>query len=92
MGLSVLSSRVLSKSSVSTSPWNASRGGAVLAAAAAERSAPPLDAFHGLVLTDDFDNTRDDKTDNPIGLSWWTDVLYFALWNRAEYAANQPNQ
>ncbi|MFD9701454.1 hypothetical protein [Lentzea sp. NPDC059081] len=73
-------------------PDDAAAAGAVLAAAAAERSAPPLDAFHGLVLTDDFDNTRDDRTENPIGLSWWTDVLYFALWNRAEYAANQPNQ
>ena len=73
-------------------PDDAAAAGAVLAAAAAERSAPPLDAFHGLVLTDDFDNTRDNRTENPIGLSWWTDVLYFALWNRAEYAANQPNQ
>ncbi|WP_257785408.1 hypothetical protein [Lentzea guizhouensis] len=44
------------------------------------------------MLTDDFDNTRDDRTENPIGLNWWTDVLYFTLWNRAEYAANQPNQ
>lgn len=37
----------------------------------------------------DFDNIRDDKTDNPLGLSWWTAVLYFELWNRAEFEANQ---
>jgi hypothetical protein len=70
-------------------PDDAAEAGAVLAKAAAQKSGAPLDAFHGLVLGDDFDNTRDDKTDNPVGLSWWTDVLYFALWNRAEFAANQ---
>jgi hypothetical protein len=70
-------------------PDDAGEAGAVLAKAAAQKSGAPLAAFHGLVLGDDFDNTRDDKTDNPIGLSWWTDVLYFALWNRAEFAANQ---
>jgi hypothetical protein len=70
-------------------PDDAQEAGAVLAKAAAQKSGGPLDAFHGLVLGDHFDNTRDDRTENPIGLSWWTDVLYFALWNRAEYAANQ---
>jgi len=45
--------------------------------------------FHGLVLDDDFDNTRDGRTSNPLGVSWWTDVLYYGLWNRAEFAANQ---
>jgi hypothetical protein len=70
-------------------PDDAQEAGAVLAKAAAQKSGAPLDAFHGLVLGDHFDNTRDDRTENPIGLSWWTDVLYFALWNRAEYAANQ---
>lgn len=70
-------------------PDDAGEAGAVLAKAAAQTSGAPLTAFHGLVLGDDFDNTRDDRTDNPMGLSWWTDVLYFALWNRAEFAANQ---
>lgn len=49
-------------------------------------------AFQGLVLTDDFDNTRDDRTEYPLGLSWWTDVLYFALWNRAEFEAGQSQE
>ena len=46
-------------------------------------------AFRGLVLTDDFDNTRDDKTEYPLGLSWWTEVLYFELWNRAKFEADR---
>lgn len=58
-------------------------------AAAAAELEKRAGAFHGLVLDDDFDNVRDDKTDNPLGLSWWTDVLYFALWNKAEFAANR---
>lgn len=62
--------------------------GAVLAKAATEKVDGPLAACHGLVLDDGFDNTRDRRTENPIGLSWWTDVLYFALWNRAEFEAN----
>ena len=70
-------------------PGDVTEAAAVLAKAAAQRAEAPLDAFHGLVLDDGFDNTRDDRTDNPIGLSWWTEVLYFALWNRAEFAANQ---
>jgi hypothetical protein len=70
-------------------PDDVAEAGAVLAKAAAQQSGAPLGAFHGLVLGDDFDNTRDDKTDNPVGLSWWTDVLYFALWNREQFAANQ---
>jgi len=67
-------------------PDNPADAGAWLLKAAAEKSDEP---FSGLVLTDDFDNTRDDKTDNPLGVSWWTDVLYFGLWNRAEFEANK---
>lgn len=46
-------------------------------------------AFRGLVFDDGFDNTRDGRTEYPLGVSWWTDVLYFALWNRAEFEANR---
>lgn len=56
------------------------------AAAALEKRAG---AFHGLVLDDDFDNVRAGRTDSPLGLSWWTDVLYFSLWNKAEFAAKR---
>jgi hypothetical protein len=31
------------------------------------------------VLDDDFDNVRDERTNHPLGVSWWTDVLYFGL-------------
>jgi hypothetical protein len=48
----------------------------------------PFDAFYGLRLDDDCDNTRDDKTEYPLGLGW-TDVLYVSLWNRAKFEENQ---
>jgi hypothetical protein len=69
-------------------PADVTEAGIVLTKAASEPSDAPLDALHGLVLNDDFDNVRDDRTDNPIGLSWWTDVLYFDLWNRAQFEAD----
>jgi len=70
-------------------PDDPAAAGALLAKAVSQKSEAPLDAFHGLVLDDDFDNTRDDKTEYPLGLSWWTDILYFALQNRAEFEAGQ---
>lgn len=69
-------------------PDDPAEAGAVLAKAASEEADSPLAACHGLVLDDGFDNTRDRRTEHPIGLSWWTDVLYFALSNRADFAAN----
>ncbi|GAB1510415.1 DUF7822 domain-containing protein [Actinophytocola sp. KF-1] len=69
-------------------PDDPEAAGAVLAKAAAEKADGPLAPFHGLVLDDDFDNTRDRKTAHPVGLSWWTEVLYFDLWNKARFAAN----
>ncbi|OZI35490.1 hypothetical protein CEG14_10425 [Bordetella genomosp. 1] len=48
----------------------------VLREACATRTAGPLEAFHGLRLDDDCDNTRDRSTEYPLGL-YWTDVLYF---------------
>lgn len=70
-------------------PDDPSQAGVWLATAARQKSEAPLAAFHGLVLDDDFDNVRDDRTENPLGLSWWTDVLYFALWSRSEFEASQ---
>jgi hypothetical protein len=48
----------------------------------------PFDAFYGLRLDDDCDNTRFDKTEYPLGLEW-SDVLYFELMNRSKFAASQ---
>jgi hypothetical protein len=47
----------------------------------------PFDAFYGLRLDDDCDNTRFEKTQYPMGLGW-SDVLYFELWNRSKFEAN----
>ena len=68
-------------------PADAAGAGATLANAARSHTGPPLDAFHGLRLDDDFDNVRG-GTENPLGLGW-SDVLYFELWNRAEFEANR---
>lgn len=70
-------------------PDDVTAAGAVLANAAGRAAVgSPLHAFHGLRLDDRFDDTRGGGTTEPLGLSWWTDVLYFALWNRAEFEAN----
>ena len=61
---------------------------AQLQAAVARRLPAPLDALHGLRLDDDFDNRRDRKTECPIGLEW-SNVLFFSLWNKAEFEANR---
>jgi hypothetical protein len=61
-------------------PDDPAAAGAILAKAAG--------AFEGLVFDDGFDNTRDDRTEYPLGLSYWTDVLYFSLWDKATFAAN----
>ncbi|MFV0477091.1 MAG: hypothetical protein ACK5ME_04550 [Parahaliea sp.] len=54
--------------------------------AASECLAAPLSAFYGLRLDDEHDNTRDDQTEYPLGLEW-SDVLYYSLWNKAEFEA-----
>jgi hypothetical protein len=68
-------------------PADVAAAGAALANATHSRTAPPLDAFHGLRLDDDFDNVRGGN-ECPLGLGW-SDVLYFKLWNRAEFEANR---
>lgn len=54
--------------------------------AAARKSAAPLDAFFGLRFDDDCDSTRTRATEHPLGLQW-SEVLYFDLFNRAEFEA-----
>lgn len=68
-------------------PTAAAAAGTILADTVRNRTGPPLDAFHGLRLDDDFDNVRGGN-ENPLGLEW-SDVLYFELWNRAEFEANR---
>ena len=57
-------------------------------AAAGQVLAKAAGAFDGLVFGDGFDNTRDNRTQYPLGLSNWSDVLYFSLWDKATFAAN----
>lgn len=56
---------------------------------AAEQAPPPLDAFFGLRFDDDCDSTRTGATDRPLGLTNWSEVLYFGLFNRAEFEADK---
>jgi hypothetical protein len=68
---------------------NLAEAGTRLLAAARQKSEAPFDVLYGLALDNDFDNVREGKTENPLGLSWWSDVLYFELWNRAQFEANR---
>lgn len=54
---------------------------AQLEIAARLQAETPFDAFHGLVLDDGFD----DGSARPLGVSRWTDVLYFALPDAARH-------
>lgn len=67
-------------------PADIDEAGQQLKLALAQKGDAPLDAFFGLRLDDDCDNTRDGATRHPLGLDW-SEVLYFGLWNRAEFEA-----
>ena len=69
-------------------PGNVIAAGSRLKEAVQKKLDAPLDAFYGLCLDNDFDNVRDEKTEYPMGLEW-SEVLYFELWNRAQFEANR---
>ncbi|QNH14418.1 hypothetical protein [Xanthomonas sp. SI] len=56
---------------------------------AVEEGAPPLDVFHGLRFDDDCDSTRTGATERPLGLSNWSEVLYFELSDREAFDARE---
>ncbi len=56
---------------------------------AAEAGAPPLDVFHGLRFDDDCDSTRSGATERPLGLTNWSEVLYFELSGREAFDARE---
>ncbi|MEB1530348.1 DUF7822 domain-containing protein [Xanthomonas sp. WHRI 7945] len=56
---------------------------------AVEEGAPPLDVFHGLRFDDDCDSTRTGATERPLGLTNWSEVLYFELSDQDEPDADQ---
>lgn len=68
-------------------PADIAEAGTKLAEATRKKVGPPLDAFHGLRLDDNFDNVRR-GTKYPLGLEW-SEELYFDLWNRADFEANR---
>lgn len=69
-------------------PANVTGAGKWLREAARQKCRAPFDALYGLRLDDDCDSVRDGKTEYPMGLEW-SDVLYFELWNRAQFDANR---
>ncbi|EKS9797601.1 MULTISPECIES: DUF7822 domain-containing protein [Burkholderia] len=69
-------------------PGDTAEAARVLQRAAAERHPAPLDAFFGLRFDDNCDSTRTGETEHPLGLEW-NDVLYFELFNRAQFDAHQ---
>ncbi len=57
---------------------------------ASDEDGPELfEAFRGLRFDDGCDGSRRSAVKYPLGLSNWSDVLYFGLWNRAEFDARQ---
>ena len=56
---------------------------------AVEEGAPPLDVFHGLRFDDDCDSTRTGATERPLGLTNWSEVLYFELSDQEEFDARE---
>jgi hypothetical protein len=64
--------------------------GAAQVQAAARNVVPgPLSVFHGLCFDDAFDDVRSGRAKVPLGISWWSDVLYFSLWNRQQFEASR---
>ncbi|ARU04425.1 hypothetical protein CCO03_06810 [Comamonas serinivorans] len=71
-------------------PLDVTQAASILKRATRHKGELPLDAFFGLRLDDDCDNTRDGATQVPLGL-FWDEVLYFQLRNRAEFKAREQN-
>lgn len=70
-------------------PADAAQAIGVLRQAAIVKQPAPLDAFFGLRFDDDCDSTRNGATAHPLGLTGWSEVLYFELLDRAGFEARQ---
>lgn len=70
-------------------PADAAQAIGVLRQAAAVKQPPPMDAFFGLRFDDDCDSTRNGATAHPLGLTGWSEVLYYELLDRAGFEARQ---
>ena len=67
-------------------PENVEEAAELLKQAARRPNGSALDAFFGLQLNESYDHSR---FDYPIGVSEWSEILYFGLRNRAEFEANR---
>ena len=67
-------------------PENVEEAVELVKKAALQPSDSVLDALFGLQLNESYDHAR---FDYPMGVSEWSDILYFGLWNRAEFEANR---
>lgn len=76
-------------SAIDALPADVTQAGTFLKAAAAQRREAPFDVFHELKLDDDFDYVVGDRTKYPLGLANWNDILFYQLWNRAQFQANR---
>lgn len=76
---------LLAGAAVDALPDNIIEAGDILKKASKQQINSQFDAFYGLRLDDDCDDAR---FDYPLGASQWSDILYFSLWNRAEFDAN----
>ncbi|QIK73516.1 hypothetical protein G7070_16165 [Propioniciclava coleopterorum] len=65
-------------------PADPQQAAAVLARAAQKADQPVLEPFEGLRFDDECDDRDQLRT---MGVFHWTTVLYFALWNKAQYEA-----
>lgn len=69
-------------------PADIDQAGRQLGLATRQPGTPPLDAFFGLRLDNEFDSTRTGVTEYPLGLQWF-DTLCLELSNRSEFDAQR---
>ncbi|NMK44771.1 hypothetical protein [Achromobacter sp. Bel] len=72
-------------------PADAQQAAQQLMLATRQTGMPPQDAFFGLRLDNEFDSTHTGATEHPVGLEW-SDTLYFDLFNRSEFDAQNNEQ
>lgn len=66
-------------------PDNKGEAAKLLIKATQQECSSALGVFFGLRFDDDCDNAY---ADYPLGISEWSETLYFGLWDRAEFEAN----
>lgn len=69
-------------------PADIGQAGRQLVLATRQPGTPPLDAFFGLRLDNEFDSTRTGETEYPLGLQWF-EMLCLELSNRSEFDAQR---